>query len=322
MTEPISSNLAGPEAELVSAPASAVFTLLSSSGPENSPLSTSSAPRLVERFAPTAHSISPWGANLLHGGPINGLFARAMNRLAPPNKTSESRLSRVTVEILGPVTTAPLEVRAWVERPGRRIEWLVAEMWQAGPNGSDRQVARAAGWRLRTLDTQAAVHHAAQTLSIPENLAALDLAAADAPETFPLPAHWFSGFVAALQWRSAPASGTREHGRGGPTATWARLRVPLVAGEEPTALERVMTIADVANGVGARLDPRDWSFLNTEVTVHLYDQPQGEWVGVEAETSIGADGIAMSAAVLHSTSGPVGRVTQNVLVEPRRADQG
>ena len=78
-----------------------------------------------------------------------------------------------------------------------------------------------------------------------------------------------------------------------------------------------MAIADVANGVGARLDARQWTYLNTDLTVHLFDPPTGPWIGLQAETSIGHDGIAMSSAVIHTSAGPVGRLAQNVLIQRR-----
>jgi len=299
MTKPISATSDELPKDLSPAPASAVFNPLSSSTPEDR--------RLIEHFAPTELSASTWGPDLLHGGPINGLLARSLDRLP---HSAESRLSRVTVEILGPVVVAPLEITSWVERPGRRIELLMAEMRQTAPNGSVRAVARAAGWRLRTVDTQAIAHHAVTPLVSPHSVEPSGAGS----DKFKLPDIWLTGgFVAALEWRSITVLGAP-----GPAAVWLRLKVPLVAGEEPTALDHIMTIADVANGVGARLDPRHWTFLNTEVTVHLYEPPQGQWVGIAAETSIGSDGIAMSTGVLYSSTGPVGRVTQNVLVEARR----
>jgi len=39
-----------------------------------------------------------------------------------------------------------------------------------------------------------------------------------------------------------------------------RLIHPLVAGEELTPLEQAVAIADVANGIGARIDPGEFSF--------------------------------------------------------------
>ena len=45
--------------------------------------------------------------------------------------------------------------------------------------------------------------------------------------------------------------------------------MPLVAGEEPTGLQRVLAVADSANGVSAVLPLGDWLFINPELTVHL-----------------------------------------------------
>lgn len=76
-----------------------------------------------------------------------------------------------------------------------------------------------------------------------------------------------------------------------------------------------MAIADTANGVGARLDPGVFTFLNCDLIVSLHTPPAGDWFGLAAETSVGPDGIAMSSAVLHDQAGPIGRVSQTVLVE-------
>ena len=59
----------------------------------------------------------------------------------------------MTLDILGAIPVAPVKVRAWVERPGRRISLLVAEMIAARPGGPDRAVARVTAWLLATSDT-------------------------------------------------------------------------------------------------------------------------------------------------------------------------
>ncbi len=66
---------------------------------------------------------------------------------------SGMRIGRVSMDILGAIPVAPVRVRAWVERPGRRIALLAAEMVAAPPGGSDRVVARASTWLLATSDT-------------------------------------------------------------------------------------------------------------------------------------------------------------------------
>ena len=86
-------------------------------------------------------------------------------------------------------------------------------------------------------------------------------------------------------------------------------------GEETSPTSRLMTVADVANGIGARLDPMTHTFMNTDVSVHLQREPEGEWTGIEAETSVGPDGIATSAAVLHGAGAPLGRIAQTTLVQ-------
>lgn len=247
------------------------------------------------RFVPSESAGSPWGPNMVHGGPVNGLLARALDRLP---HDGPARIARVTTEILGAVTFDPVEVSARVVRPGRRIELLTAEMTQAG-----RPVARTTAWRLQTRDTAAAVHHVAQRLPAPND----DIHDISSPL---FPAAWMTGFVAAVEWQVITPFGVD-----GPTTVWTRLNQTLVEGETTSPFETVMTICDVANGAGARLDPFKWTFLNTELTVHLHDAPQGDWLGLAAETSVGHDGIAMSSAELHSTHGPIGRIAQAVLVE-------
>jgi hypothetical protein len=55
-------------------------------------------------------------------------------------------------------------VSAQVQRPGRQIELLSAEMLGPGPDGRPGPVARASGWRLQQLDTADAAHAAAPPL--------------------------------------------------------------------------------------------------------------------------------------------------------------
>ena len=51
----------------------------------------------------------------------------------------------------------------------------------------------------------------------------------------------------------------------GPATVWSRH--PLVAGEVPSPLCRVLVAADSGNGVSASLDFRRWRFINPELTV-------------------------------------------------------
>lgn len=232
-----------------------------------------------------------------------GLFARALERCQPRAGT---RITRLSMDILGVVPVAEVEVSAWIERPGRRVELLCAEMTACASSGPPRTVARATAWRLQTMAT-AEQSYCADS-AIPQ---VTDPSQGES--TFPLPESWRRGFVAAVEWQSK----TAYRQTGGPTLSWMRLKYPLVSGESTSDFQHVMSIVDVANGIGARHGPEEWTFLNTDVTVYLFNPPLGVWVGLAAETSVGVDGIAMSSAVVCGQAGPIGRVVQNVLVQRR-----
>lgn len=260
-----------------------------------------------ERFMPTLATGSPWGLHLQHAGPVTALLARQMEALinadgATPNR----RITTLTLDILGPVPRDEVTVRAQIHRPGRKIELLGAEM-SATVDGVERVVARAQAWVLRTFDTSAERH------VVDEPLGGQPTATTQVGSPgHLLPELWQVGFVQAVDWHLLSPMGEK----GAPTAAWLKLGPDLIDGEPTSPFLQAMAIADIANGIGARLDPAAWIFMNTELTVHLFEPPTEEWVGLSAETSVGSDGVAMGSGVLHDSRGPIGRVVQNVLMEP------
>lgn len=252
-----------------------------------------------ERFVATAHTVGPWTAQMQHMSPPTALLTRALARCGPREGT---RLARITVEVLGPVPPGEVTVRAQVLRPGRQIELLGAQLLAPGPDGTDRVVASASAWRLSTVDTSAVA------VDLGERLPPVPRAT-----QWVRPGGWVAGYVDAIEWRWLVGG----LDTAGPGRVWARPRVPLVAGEETGELERYLSVADSANGVSAPLPIDRWTFLNTDLTVHLHREPVGEWVGIDAHTSIGPDGIGSCSSVLHDELGPVGRTAQILLVRPR-----
>jgi len=247
------------------------------------------------RFHATFSTTGPWFADAQHVGPPSALLVRALERLdARPG----TQLGRVTVEVLGPVPPGEVRVDAAVERPGRAVELLAAQMHAGG-----RTVLRARAWQLAGGDTAAVAVGAAEPLAPPAD-GVLQAAAPDG---------WLPGFVDALEWRWL-AGGLAEPG---PATAWLHQRVPLVEGEEPSALQRLVVAADCANGVGAPLDLRQWLFVNTELTVHLHRAPVGEWIGVRADTVVGPTGLGTVSALLHDERGHCGRSGQALIVRPR-----
>jgi Thioesterase-like superfamily len=201
------------------------------------------------------------------------------------------------VEILGPVPVAELEVRSHVDRPGRAVELLSAELVAAG-----RPVVRATAWRVATADTSSVAGGLAEPM---ESLA-------NARQIY-APEGWVDGYLSAMEWFATRGDFVEP----GAAAAWARQRVALVDGEQPDGLQRLMAVADSGNGLSNRIDIRQWLFINTELTVHLLREPDGEWIGLDANTAIGPNGMGTATSVLHDHLGQVGRGAQELLVRPR-----
>jgi hypothetical protein len=103
----------------------------------------------------------------------------------------------------------------------------------------------------------------------------------------------------------------------GPAQVWLRMKHPLVAGEEPSPLQRVIVAADAGNGVSSPLDWRRYLFINVDLSVHLHRMPEGEWIGMDAVTVPERTGIGLSDTALHDERGRIGRAAQTLLVDER-----
>jgi Thioesterase-like superfamily len=251
-----------------------------------------------EKFAATDLVRSTWSAAIQHGGPVSALLVRALERCEARN---DMRLSRVMVDLLGGVPAAgDMWMRSRIERSGKQIELVGAEMLARGKDGEPRPVARASGWRLATLDTAELVHAPAPPLR--------PLAEAKSRD---LKKDWDPNYVHSLDWRwlTKPMS----EGAG---ESWIKPEVDLVKGETMTPLERLFAVADCANGIGTKLDIRRWTFMNTDLVVHVHRIPEGEWTGIRSETNYGPDGIGTTIGTLFDESGAVGAIQQSVLVRP------
>lgn len=252
-----------------------------------------------EKFAATDLVRGTWSAQIQHAAPVSALLVRALERVAPRDDT---RLSRVSIDLLGPVPVeGALWVRGQVDRPGRQIELVSAEMSAPGPDQLPRPVARASGWRLQTLDTGEVQHASAPPLRPLSEARGNDMKQ-----------NWDRNYVHSLDWRwlttpLAPGAGE----------SWISPIVDLVKGEALTPLQRLFAVADDANGVGTKLDIRQWTFLNTDLVVHVHRIPDGEWIGIRAETNYGPDGIGTTIGTLFDQQGAVAGIQQSVLVRRR-----
>jgi len=93
--------------------------------------------------------------------------------------------------------------------------------------------------------------------------------------------------------------------------------VPLVAGEEPSPLQRLAAAADFPNGIATPLSWADYVFINPDLTLYVEREPDGEWIGLDARMRVTDGGVGVSEAVLYDERGRVGRSLQSLYVAPR-----
>jgi acyl-coenzyme A thioesterase PaaI-like protein len=251
-----------------------------------------------DRFRPTELARGPWDAGALHGGAPAALLMRAFERLP---SAEGLLLTRVTYELLRPVPLDELVLRAEVVRPGKRVQLLEGSL--ATSDGTE--VVRARALRIQ----RAALDGAAAT-QVPLPPPSPDTGA-ERPPAFTAPQSP-TFFPEAIEIRFV-AGGFG----GGPSTGWFRLKVPVVAGEDATPLQRLAAAADFGNGISTVLGWDEHLFINPDLTIYLDRQPEGEWVCLDAHTLLPPGGAGIAESVLYDSRGRVGRAIQSLLVAPR-----
>ncbi|GAA2271940.1 thioesterase family protein [Kitasatospora cystarginea] len=248
-------------------------------------------------YRPTGHTQGPWNPEFQHFGPPGALLTRELERCAG----DDLPLARISFDILGPVPLRPLTVRAEVERPGRRVRLVRAELLTEG-----RVVALAAGWGVQPAPEDVPI----DTGSAQKPPSPRPQAPGAPPE---VPDHWRCGFLESVEWSFVHGG----YETLGPAAVWLRPRIPLLPDEPMSPTQRTVLCADSANGVSAVLDIRQYGFVPPELTLHLLRPPAGEWLCLDADTELGPGHAGLTCAMLHDEHGPVARSAQSLLVHRR-----
>ncbi len=247
-------------------------------------------------FAATELTRGPWDSDSQHAGPPCALLGRAVDEAG---QLAQARMARVTFEILKPVPLATVTCAAEVVRPGRSVEMIEGTLSHDGVD-----LIRARAWRIRR---EQLVHDEAPAQEDPPP----GLEQATGRPYFPV--DWEEGFHSAMDTRFVSGGYTEA----GPAVVWMRMRVPLVEGQEPSALDRVLVAADSGNGVSGPLDYARYVFINTDLSVALRRLPVGQWVCLDSVSYAETDGVGLSDTALLDERGLIGRATQSLLVRSR-----
>ena len=269
-------------------------------------------------FLGTELTRGPWDAASQHAGPPSALIGRAIERCEGVGAGPDERLvARITFEILKPVPIAELQLEAEVVRPGRRVDMVEATLSDA----AGEPLVRARAWRVlrREVDLPDGLGGAeADSPARRAGRPAGELGPPPGPETITAADAFFPtgqdvGYHTAMEYRFAAGSFLEP----GPATCWLRMRHPLIGGEEPSPLQRVLIAADSGNGISATLDFRRFIFINVDLTVHLHRLPAGEWVCLDAVTVPERTGLGMTDTMIFDDSGPLGRAAQSLLIAER-----
>jgi Thioesterase-like superfamily len=246
-------------------------------------------------FLSTELTRGPWDPDAQHAGPPAALVARELERL---DDAEHFQVGRITFEIMRSVPIAPLKVRAEVVRPGRSVQLIESSL-----SDDDGEVMRARAWRLRTNEVELP--------DLPRDPAPPGPEAGEHRD-FP-PTGQDVGYHTAMDYLFLEGAFMEQ----GPAKVWMRMRQPLVAGEEPSPLQRVLAAADSGNGVSQTLDFKRYLFINVDLTVNLERLPQGEWVCLDAVTYPEPNGIGLADTLLLDEQGRIGRALQTLLIGER-----
>jgi acyl-coenzyme A thioesterase PaaI-like protein len=245
-------------------------------------------------FVATELARGPWSPDSQHGGAAAALLMREFERLDGPGLV----LARVTYEFVRPVPLGDLNVAASVIRPGKRVQLLEGSIQT--PDGTDVVIARAL--RIRAADPEVPTTESAPPPG-PEQGRDNEFRSPYRPMFAP----------DAIEIKFVRGE---FHGRG-PATAWFRLRAPVVAGEQPSPLQRLAAAGDFGNGISSTLSWDEYLFINPDLTLYIDREPVGEWIGLESRTWIAKDGVGTAESVLYDELGRVGRATQSLLIARR-----
>jgi len=249
----------------------------------------------ADSFRANVATTGPWDPALQHGGPPVALLGRALELLGGPDG---SRIARLACDFFSPVPVSEVSVNSAVLRGGKKIQLSEATMRAGG-----RVVLRATASHV--------LAEAGRSPVVPAPFIVPPMPIHETKISFPGMDRFPYG--EALEWRFAEGA----FADAGPAAVWTRCRIPLVRGSALTGLQRILIMADAANGISAVLPFVSWTFVPIDLMVTLQRLPDAEWVGMSARTTLGADGIGTTDTVLFDGAGACGRALQTLYVAPR-----
>src|SRR5262245_39704625 len=209
----------------------------------------------------SASAAGPWDPALQHGAAPAALAAWAAERM---EAGAPMHVVRLTLDFLRPVPVAPLQIHSEIVRQGRKILVVSIRLLTQGI-----EVVRATALKVRRSDRSVPVDLCEAVLDVPSPELSHDVRGQQR-----IKSAFFDGVSARLM------TGTER--RLGPAAMWFRANQPIIDGEPISPVMRAAIAADFCHGVSSPLDMKQWTYINSDVTLSLVRPPVGEWILVNA----------------------------------------
>jgi hypothetical protein len=245
------------------------------------------------RFQPTSYVQGAWNTSEQHIAPVLGLLAHAIEVDFRARGIQTLRIGRLSYDILGTIPIDAVDIAISILRHGRTVELIEARLTHNG-----RTAVILTAWLMRGYDTASLAGTAFPSIPDPNTMPPWK------PSTI-----WRGGFIRTLDVR-------RFQSNVGRAISWIRTDISLIGGEQVSSVARALSIIDIANGLTPRVLPEDAAFPNIDLTVHLFNIPEGDWLGLDTTVSFGADGVGLTHSIVHDINGPIGTVSQCLTIRP------
>jgi hypothetical protein len=215
---------------------------------------------------------------------------------------------RFTVDLFRAVPLRPLAVQTELVRDGRRIQVVDARLFS-----DNTEVGRARALKIRTADLATDELRGTSNEDLPPSPGPDELESLDWQGVFGEDEELERFHIDGVEIRTIDDSFIRPV----PGESWFRLRHRLLPDEELTPFQRLATMSDLANGNSQALDPRRWLFVNPDVTLYMYRDPVGEWLGMRSMVHQADHGIGVTETAVYDLQGRVGHISQAQILDLR-----
>ncbi|ORA18588.1 hypothetical protein BST14_06680 [Mycobacterium arosiense ATCC BAA-1401 = DSM 45069] len=256
-----------------------------------------------DSFVPGAMTQGPWGA-AMGGQIVGGLLAWGIEQ---SGIDPDFQPARLTVDLIRPALLLPVQIRTSVQREGRRIRLVDAALMQR-----DTIVARASALFLRRGE-----HPEGQVWSLPVEMPPLPASQDGFPTDMPF--HIW-GYGATREGSPGIAAGEWEQCHAQKFA-WARVFRPMVHDYALTPFTRLAFVGDITSSL-THWGTSGLRYINADYTVTASRLPDGEFVGLAAQSHYGTAGVATGAATLFDQHGPLGTSSALAVAQPAGAFKG